>query len=340
MHFPSLDGLRAIAAYTVVVSHYTNVSGIFGGALGFGAGQMGVMLFFIISGFLMGRLYAGREWTIAGVLDFYRKRAARVLPLFYLIVFASLAVVLVHGSRGILYEVTPHNIWQHLLFIQGSSVLWTIPVEVQFYAVFPLIWLACSRMGNTVLIWLAILAAFAFASAWRHPVLIAHLPFFLAGIALAFAPASPTVRGADLAFVAALAAYFLTMPRIFGISPAGLWDKPFYLLTSAALVWAAISSPMANRILGKGLCKALGDASYSAYLLHLPVLHLLKMTPLTQANNYVFLVVFLLLTALVSWVSFRYFETPTRRFISGRKASDVRSRRPLAEPGTIPAHRE
>ena len=69
MNYPAIDGLRAIAAYTVVFSHLTNISGIFGGAFGFGAGQLGVMLFFVISGFLMGKLYMTTAWSGPAVVD-------------------------------------------------------------------------------------------------------------------------------------------------------------------------------------------------------------------------------------------------------------------------------
>lgn len=314
--YPALDGLRAIAAYTVVVSHFTNLTGIFGGVFGFGAGQMGVMLFFVISGFLMGKLYAELPWSAAAVLDFYRKRAARVLPLFLLVVIASFAAVTMRGDAGILYEVGPRNIWRHLLFVRGTSVLWTIPVEVQFYAIFPAIWLLYRWIGRTLLVWLALAAVAAYSADWRYPVLISHLPFFLAGIALALAPTNSTYRGADIAFAAALVGYVLTMPRMIGADPSAVWGLPLYLLTSTAMVWTALVSPIANRVLGDGILKALGDSSYSAYLLHLPVLHLLMITPLAQANIYIALGVFLIATALVSWVSFVYLETPSRRLIS------------------------
>lgn len=51
---PELDGLRGLAAYIVLVSHASNMTGLWGTLLGNGAGQFGVMLFFVLSGFLMG----------------------------------------------------------------------------------------------------------------------------------------------------------------------------------------------------------------------------------------------------------------------------------------------
>jgi peptidoglycan/LPS O-acetylase OafA/YrhL len=48
MHYKALDGLRGLAAYTVVISHFSNQTQIFGGLFGSGAGQVGVMLFFAL----------------------------------------------------------------------------------------------------------------------------------------------------------------------------------------------------------------------------------------------------------------------------------------------------
>lgn len=318
MRYPALDGLRAIAAYTVVISHFTNLTGVFGGTFGSGAGQIGVMLFFVISGFLMGRLYADTPWTLSAVAEFYRKRAARVLPLYLLLVLVSFAVIMAGGPRRFLYEIGSGNIWQHLFFIRGTGVLWTIPVEVQFYLVFPALWLLQRYVGRGIVVWLAFAAIFAFAVDWRTPVLIGHLPYFLAGLALAVVPFGPGSRAADIAFAGALCLYVLSMPQILGIAPAQLWDSPIYLLVGVTMVGTALASPFANRFLGSGLLKSLGDASYSAYLLHMPLLHLLMKSPLGQANHYVSLAIFLVATALVAWLSYTYIEKPTRRFIAGR----------------------
>ena len=45
-HIPSSDGLRGIAALIVVISHYSNETGVSDGILGWGGGKIGVMLFF------------------------------------------------------------------------------------------------------------------------------------------------------------------------------------------------------------------------------------------------------------------------------------------------------
>ena len=68
MEIRKLNTLRGLAALIVVVSHYSNATLIMGGLLGFGGGQFGVMIFFVLSGFLMSYLYLGREFTASSVM--------------------------------------------------------------------------------------------------------------------------------------------------------------------------------------------------------------------------------------------------------------------------------
>lgn len=157
---PALDGLRGFAALTVFVSHFSNAFNLWGGLLGSGAGQVGVMLFFALSGYLMGRLYLDLPFSSSAVLTFFRRRVARVVPLY-------LVVVAIAFSLG-LYGVTQANLFEHLLFLRGSGVLWTIPVEVQFYALFPVLWWAHQRDPVRTWLWAAILVI---ALSWASPAL-------------------------------------------------------------------------------------------------------------------------------------------------------------------------
>jgi peptidoglycan/LPS O-acetylase OafA/YrhL len=61
MEIRKLNSLRGLAALIVLVSHYSNESGLLGRALGIGAGQFGVMIFFPLSSFLISYLYLDRQ---------------------------------------------------------------------------------------------------------------------------------------------------------------------------------------------------------------------------------------------------------------------------------------
>jgi peptidoglycan/LPS O-acetylase OafA/YrhL len=163
-----LDGLRAIAVSLVVVHHYT--------AWGHdvGLGNIGVQLFFVLSGFLITRILlrfrdrcARGEMPIGAVLgSFHLSRAARIWP----VAFLTLALVLVAGER---FERRADIIWHALFtsnvffFLRGEFTgsfahFWSLAVEQQFYLAWPLlVLLVPARRLETVILALVALAPFS-----------------------------------------------------------------------------------------------------------------------------------------------------------------------------------
>jgi peptidoglycan/LPS O-acetylase OafA/YrhL len=75
-----LNSLRGLAALIVFFTHFSDITNWLGGALGGGSGAYGVMLFFLLSGFLMSYLYFDREFNKANIAGYFLARAGRVLP--------------------------------------------------------------------------------------------------------------------------------------------------------------------------------------------------------------------------------------------------------------------
>lgn len=112
--------------------------------LAMGSPWAGVWVFFVLSGYLMGKgFYSGRyQLTKGSVWDFYRRRLLRIAPIYYF----ALLVVAVFTAPEIL---TPSNFWQIAalaVFSQQSSTpapvigaLWSIQTEMAFYAMVPLL---------------------------------------------------------------------------------------------------------------------------------------------------------------------------------------------------------
>jgi peptidoglycan/LPS O-acetylase OafA/YrhL len=155
-HDPALDGLRGVAILMVFVFHY-------GGGLqsqkpllrvlGYitQTGWVGVILFFALSGFLI----TGIVWDSIGqrrlLLNFYARRALRILPLYFVVLLAALIYGLVQGS--LLKDLKP--LWIYLFFLQNFPYLretalsmwqtfplyhlWSLAVEEQFYLIWPAI---------------------------------------------------------------------------------------------------------------------------------------------------------------------------------------------------------
>jgi peptidoglycan/LPS O-acetylase OafA/YrhL len=181
--YAGLDGLRAIAVLLVIVFHLT--PGILPG------GYLGVDLFFVISGFLITALLL-REHEKTGrirLLDFWRRRARRLLPALGVLLLACCSAALLAGSnvlvdlgRQVLGAATFSSNWlsiagEHSYFTESNPELfrnlWSLAVEEQFYLVWPLAILALllvPRRGIRV----GIVAALAVGSAVAMALL--HLP--------------------------------------------------------------------------------------------------------------------------------------------------------------------
>jgi len=157
---PALDGLRAFAVASVIAYHF--------GAGWMTGGFLGVDAFFVLSGFLITSLLLS-EWGRRRHIDlpgFWARRARRLLPALLLVLgaIALYAVVLAptdqlrslraDGLASLFYVAN----WRFVLSGQSYFALFTLPspmrhlwslaIEEQFYLVWPLVVLACLRIGR------------------------------------------------------------------------------------------------------------------------------------------------------------------------------------------------
>ncbi|HEX8982820.1 MAG TPA: acyltransferase [Ktedonobacterales bacterium] len=148
----SLDGVRAIAALSIVLFHTLLIYHVEYLPISQHAGAVwyylstGVQLFFVLSGFLLFRPYARAILsgaTLPGWARFYQRRALRILPVYWV----ALTVALVAQWR-IVGKPLWLNAFSHILLIHDSfprynrdidGPFWTLAVEAQFYLLLPLI---------------------------------------------------------------------------------------------------------------------------------------------------------------------------------------------------------
>ena len=155
VHFPALDGYRALAALMVVTTHVSFATGLvlsapFGPL--YSRLDSGVTIFFVLSGFLL-----FRPWSLAAMTGglgprlaaYGLRRGARVLPAYWLVVIFTLLV---------LPEIRPVPVaawWKNLALLHiyfgeklpdGLTQMWSLATEVAFYLALPLIaWVAGRR---------------------------------------------------------------------------------------------------------------------------------------------------------------------------------------------------
>ncbi|ASD21114.1 hypothetical protein B7495_02565 [Cryobacterium sp. LW097] len=132
----SLTGVRIFAALLVFGFHSVEFST--GDELAvFGAGMVGVSLFYVLSGFVMA--WTARSDDTPG--HFYRRRFARIYPSYLVAWLIALAILLTQGGFGWadLVPLTMLQAWVpvEVVYFAGSAVFWSLSCEAFFYLVFP-----------------------------------------------------------------------------------------------------------------------------------------------------------------------------------------------------------
>jgi peptidoglycan/LPS O-acetylase OafA/YrhL len=334
-YFPALDGLRAVAICGVLWHH--SLPGPREGWLG--RGFVGVPLFFALSGFLITtRLLAERRQTGEISLGrFWLRRSLRIFPLYYAVLagfglylawrpadlgsqhfFENFGFYATYTSNWFVDYAVPYPVW--------FGFAWSLATEEQFYAWWPPLLRRCQRSAHAVLALLGVLALGQLslygplaAELTQHATLFRVLtsvaPALSLGALLAlcldeqrsFTPVWALMRRAPaLTAVLPLLGIGVLLVHPFG-SPL-LLDLAF-----TAWVASAVLCPdgALGRVLGARPLLAIGRVSYGIYLLHVPVLGLLRRAApgLVERPEWLFPVALCVSWALAS-LSYRYFESP------------------------------
>ena len=319
-----LNTIRALAAVIVFITHFSDKTDWLGGVLGGASGQYGVMLFFILSGFLMSHLYLTKDFNKANVHQYLFARIGRVVPLYLLVVFASYFLSS-YGSGG-LYDI-PNlpSLISHLLFLSGDSVLWTIAPEIYFYLLFILFWqMAERRIGYVYMILVAILLLLFFSNfpaffgdiygvEYNFFMLLRSLPYFFVGFVFGsiFSSFKPPEYMKKHWFLLALLLIPLLYPELSpveGQAKFRMWLNYEVLMVMATVFFCVVFLvPERNLLLENKVGDFIGKISYSLYLLHMPII--------VQVNKLEVSVEMKLLLAstlsiFIAYLSYRYFEKP------------------------------
>ena len=156
-HFGAFDGLRAIAALSVVVTHASFTAGANGnhdlGGL-FARMDIGVSIFFLISGFLLYRPFVAAHLGQRRALPlevFFRNRALRILPAYWV----ALTVIVFVMGYGEIASWKDAAIYYGLVQIYdanrvagGIGQAWSLCTEISFYAFLPLYAALLARLGR------------------------------------------------------------------------------------------------------------------------------------------------------------------------------------------------
>ncbi len=149
---PALDGLRGIGALLVVTTHVgfqtgrTARPGVLGHLLA--RGDFGVTLFFLLSGFLLYRPLVNGLRRGAG-RAYIRRRALRVLPVYYVAVLLAAVLLPANHRLGALEWVRHFFLLQVYIDTRlpdGLTQMWSLCTEVAYYLALPLFAIAVARV--------------------------------------------------------------------------------------------------------------------------------------------------------------------------------------------------
>ncbi|SNS38820.1 acyltransferase family protein [Antarctobacter heliothermus] len=334
-----IDGLRAVAVLAVVLYHF---------GLPLQGGFVGVDIFFVISGFLIGGIL-WREYDATGRINlrnFYIRRFRRLAPAFFTMLLVTTAlgwvILLPFEFREYGKAVIASTVYlSNLLFFRQAGYFdtasedkpllhtWSLAVEEQFYIFLPLLLIGLARwrwglIGTLVACWAASLVACVLLTPVSHTAAFYLFPFraweLLSGVLLAI---WGHTRGSNWRGHPALSSVGIVMVSAsIWFTPAGplfpgLLALPPVLGTLLLLSSGTRDNPV-NRMLTMPSMRFFGLISYSLYLWHWPVYTLAS--ALRGAMGLPESLIWMALSVGLGWLSWRFVEQPVRhaRHLTGR----------------------
>jgi peptidoglycan/LPS O-acetylase OafA/YrhL len=353
-----LDGVRGVAILLVIIGHYCSF--ILPGVEFFSVASLGVNVFFVLSGYLIGGIILDEHREPGFLRSFYMRRAARILPIYFSVVAAAFFIAWLTADKGWTEPLLPA--WVYLLFLTNIALAWfghtslllnptwSLAVEEQFYLAMPFVMMATPhRRLPVVLLSLAALAVVlrAFASPAAAEVLLpCRMDSLLIGVGAALLQRSVDLSRRAIALTAA-AFVPLLINLLLGkfARPAGVVFEPTgHALTTAMVMLAAINGGVIGAPLRAAWLRWVGEISYGLYLIHEPIRILLTGWILGRASFALGLdrapvnLLALAVALAIAHLSWRYFERPiilrVRRTLASRYSNlPHRSRTDAARGG-------
>jgi peptidoglycan/LPS O-acetylase OafA/YrhL len=323
----ALTGVRGAAALLVVYAHMTEITGFFS-VHPLHLGEVGVMLFFTLSGFLMAYLYGDRPFGSKAAVNYVISRFSRIAPAYLVVVIASY-VIFNFLDSSFIYAINNQNIFRHLIFSGNVSALWSIPPEVQFYAVFLLLWFALWKFkdrGDASFFSLLLAGVFtliAFREVVPGTFVGSCIQYFFCGVFFGMLRSRASAIGSRTYFTLLQAAALIVVVLIaIGVIPVVVGSKrDMYnylegaLFTGLFIFIFSFPTRVSDATFSNPFLIFCGECSFSIYLLNIPVLSEVERFLGPQPYN-VFLSLPIVLSILAAaWLSYRYVEIPGGRLI-------------------------
>jgi exopolysaccharide production protein ExoZ len=333
-HFLLLHYLRGFAAMMVLAFH--SVGSICGKACGYEfLANLGVDIFFVISGFVMWNSTSGRDMT---PMEFYTRRFFRVAPLYYVmtILVALVAFLAPNVLRTTVFDW--HHLFDSLMFMPSPLPKtgeifpvvipgWTLNFEMFFYMIFATC-LALPMVARLPAMLATIVGLVVVGILFQPQGL--YTKFYTSQIMLEFAYGIAIAaiidklgRKSIYLWVNALAAAMIIAALSFAHMISGLSHQMTFGIIALLGVWAVCEIDVRYCVARFDFLKWIGDVSFSIYLLQMAtigagfVLWRAAGLPLGSGAIVPFTLLVTAMTFACSYFTFKIIELPMQRLGTG-----------------------
>ena len=323
-----LDELRGIAILVVVLGHYFGFRQRTPILNDVHFGGVGVDLFLVISGFLIGKILLNSRGKTGYFRTFYIRRIFRILPLYLAVLAAAVAYAALRGGAGLnslpFYLTFTQNLIPETdnlgdivssayVPIKGLGPMWSLAVEEHFYLALPLAIFFLKGIRLRVL-----LVLFAIVGVWADTYVSRtvsvswisysnpfetwfNMQYLAAGVLLNF---QHRWRDLGIILVAWIAAMVVLDARYMALQ-LSLAVVIILATDGAVRGWFRLKSKILARI---------GVLVYGIYLLHSPLRILFTgESQLNGPTSILWFAIYLTIVIAISEISFRWFEMPIQR---------------------------
>lgn len=306
----SLDVLRGVAILMVIFGHFIPARIALGDASYHvsSLGRGGVMLFFLLSGYLVFRNVEKQD-----AVTFVSRRLFKIFPAYWVNVVLIVVLSFLFGNEIFPLDVVLGNFFmvQDVFHKESlSGVYWTLLIEVKFYLFLALQhFLLRDRWHLVVLVVLICMNVAIWYSRGHASLLLTFFPAFYVGIQVRQAEAAGWTSSAVLqvaGVTAAVAASIFVFDEYYG-----KWSAAYVIAETATLV-AFLRIRVSNSILS-----FFGRISYSHYLYHMAAGYVfLALFPPSGvlAFNLLVIVLVIAVTTAIAYISYRWVEVPMVAF--------------------------
>ncbi len=321
--------IRGISIVLVVLYHL--------GFRGTQNGFLGVDVFFVISGFLMATLYEP-----GSAKGFFIKRARRILPAYFVTIALTLIAAAILVGTSDLSQVVTQSIfasamlsnigfWTENSYFDKSAFkpllhLWSLGVEIQFYAIVPLLYFIFRKFRLSLFVFLFISSIACFLVAGISPkTAFFWMPFRLWEFLIGFAVATyGSQRGQSSLGWIGLAA----LAAILGTQALPLnWERQdffhghpgiaalFVAAATGTTLWCGLPKNIETTTPFR-IFEKLGTYSYSIYLVHFPIIVLTLYKPfmgtIIKPDRIYQLILIITIIYIAAWLLYKFIEHPFR----------------------------